>query len=82
MRIVHYVNQFFGGKGGEETAHLAPQLQDGAVGPGRLLEQVLGNDATVLRTLIVGDNYAAEHVEELSAVAVQVARAVCGWAVF
>lgn len=74
MRIVHYVNQFFGGKGGEEAAHLAPQLQDGAVGPGRLLEQVLGNDARVLRTLVVGDNYAAEHVEALSALAVQVAR--------
>ena len=67
MRVVHYLNQFFGGRGGEEAAHLAPHLQDGAVGPGRLLEQVLGAGAQVVRTIVVGDNYAAEHVESLSA---------------
>ena len=46
-------------------------IQDGAVGPGRLLEQVLGAGAQVVRTIVVGDNYAAEHVESLSALAVQ-----------
>ena len=46
MRVVHYLNQFFGGQGGEEAAHLAPHIQDGAVGPGRLLEQVLGGRRT------------------------------------
>ncbi len=71
MRIVHYLNQFFGGQGGEEAAHLTPHIQDGAVGPGRLLEQVLGAGAQVVRTIVVGDNYAAEHVESLSALAVQ-----------
>jgi glycine reductase len=66
MRIVHYVNQFFGGKGGEEAADLEPALQDGAVGPGKLLEQVLGGDAHVVRSIIVGDNYAAENLEVLT----------------
>lgn len=66
MRIVHYLNQFFGGKGGEEAATLTPQLQDGAVGPGKLLEQVLGTDAHVVRSIIVGDNYAAENLEDLT----------------
>ena len=66
MRIVHYVNQFFGGKGGEEAADLEPDLQDGAVGPGRLLEQVLGGDAHVVRSIIVGDNYAAENLAALT----------------
>ena len=41
MRIVHYLNQFFGGRGGEEAAHLPPHIQDGAVGPGRLLDPSL-----------------------------------------
>ena len=63
MRIVHYLNQFFGGKGGEEAADLAPHMQDGAAGPGRLLEQVMGEDAQVVRSLIVGDNYAAENLD-------------------
>jgi hypothetical protein len=42
MRIVHYLNKFFGGKGGEETADLAPHRPEGAVGPGKLLVQVMG----------------------------------------
>ncbi len=39
MRIVHYLNQFFGGLGGEEQAGAALEIRDGAVGPGKLLEQ-------------------------------------------
>ncbi len=66
MRIVHYLNQFFGGKGGEETADLAPQIQDGAVGPGKLLEQVMGEDARIVRSIVVGDNYAAENLAALT----------------
>jgi glycine reductase len=71
MRVVHYLNQFFGGQGGEEAADMAPRIQDGAVGPGKLLEQVLGNDAHVVHTIIAGDNYAAEHVEKLTELVVR-----------
>ena len=67
MRVVHYLNQFFGGLGGEEEAGAAPQTKDGAVGPGRLLEQVLGEGAQVVRTIVCGDNYAAENLDELTA---------------
>jgi len=68
MRVVHYLNQFFGGIGGEEVADTEPQIRDGAVGPGRLLEQVLGDDSKVVRTVICGDNYAAENLDALTAV--------------
>jgi glycine reductase len=71
MRVVHYLNQFFGGKGGEEAAASAPYIQDGAVGPGRLLEQILGEDARVVRTIIAGDTYAAENLETLTALVVK-----------
>ena len=71
MRVVHYLNQFFGGKGGEEAAAIAPYIQDGAVGPGRLLEQILGEDARVVRTIIAGDTYAAENLETLTALVVK-----------
>lgn len=67
MRIVHYLNQFFGGQGGEEAASLTPSMQDGAVGPGKLLEQVMGEQAQIVRTIIVGDNYAAENLATLTA---------------
>ena len=70
MRVVHYVNQFFGGLGGEESAGVEPRAQDGAVGPGRLLEQVLGPEAKIVRTVICGDNYAAENLEDLTGLGV------------
>lgn len=67
MRVVHYVNQFFGGIGGEEAAGSSLESREGAVGPGRLLEQVLGDGSQVVTTLICGDNYAVEHQDELTA---------------
>jgi betaine reductase len=66
MRIVHYLNQFFSGQGGEEAANLAPHIYDAAVGPGKLLEQVLGEAAHIVRTIMAGDNYAAENLEMLT----------------
>ena len=65
MRVVHYLNQFFGGIGGEEKADAPPQIQQGVVGPGRLLESVLPSGSKVIATVICGDNYAAENMEEV-----------------
>ena len=33
-KIVHYINQFFAGIGGEEKADYTPELREGVVGPG------------------------------------------------
>ena len=33
-KVVHYINQFFANIGGEEMAHVAPELREGYVGPG------------------------------------------------
>ena len=71
MRVVHYLNQFFGGVGGEEQAGLPPEIRPGAVGPGRLLEQVLGDGSQVVTTIICGDNYAAENIQEVTAMVTQ-----------
>src|SRR5947209_2645460 len=65
MRVVHYLNQFFGGIGAEEQAGIGLEARDGAVGPGKLLEQLLGDGAQIVMTLVCGDNYAVEHEEEL-----------------
>lgn len=78
MRVVHYLNQFFGGIGGEEKADAPPQVQRGAVGPGRLLESVMPEGSRVIATVVCGDNYAAENLEEVQeslVVAVQEAKA-------
>jgi len=63
-RIVHYLNQFFGGIGGEEKAYVGPQIKEGPVGPGKALEEVLGERGEVVATVICGDNYFTERVGE------------------
>jgi glycine reductase len=68
LRVVHYVNQFFGGIGGEDQAHVGVTVRAGAVGPGRVLEQVLGDGTRVEATLIGGDNFVNERAEDASRV--------------
>jgi glycine reductase len=63
MRIVHYVNQFFAGMGGEDSAGTGPELRDGATGPGRKLASLLGDEHEIIATAICGDDYAAGHPE-------------------
>lgn len=67
MRIAHYLNQFFGGVGAEEHAGIGLEIRDGAVGPGKLFESLMGSGAQVVATFICGDNYAVEHQDELTA---------------
>ena len=76
MRVVHYLNQFFGGLGGEDVAGMGLESRDGAVGPGKLLEQLFGSDCRVVTTLVCGDNYAVENQEGLTAEVLEKVRAV------
>jgi len=75
MRVVHYLNQFFGGIGAEEQAGVSLQILEGAVGPGKLLEQLLADGARVVMTLVCGDNYAVEHQEQMTVAALERIRA-------
>ncbi len=61
MRIVHYVNQFYAGLGGEDAAGIGPRVRDGTVGPGRLLAQLLGDEYQIVATIVCGDDYAASN---------------------
>ena len=74
MRIVHYLNQFFAGIGGEDKAGMSLETREGAVGPGKLFEQLIGGDAKVVLTLVCGDNYAVENQDTMVAAAVQIIR--------
>lgn len=64
LRVVHYLNQFFGGIGGEDKAHVKPQITEGAIGPGRAIQNELGDQGKVVATVACGDNFFIEHVEE------------------
>jgi glycine reductase len=61
LRIVHFLNAFFGGLGGEVEADTPVHLQQGAVGPGRLLEHTLAGAGQVIATIICGDGYFSNH---------------------
>jgi glycine reductase len=67
LRVAHYLNQFFGGIGGEEKAEAGPRIQEGPVGPGRAIEAALGSRGKVVATVICGDNYFAENIDKASA---------------
>lgn len=62
FRVIHCLNQFFGGLGGEEKAALPPALIQGAKGPGILLQKLFP-DLQVMATVIFGDNYLAANIE-------------------
>jgi glycine reductase len=64
VRVVHYINQFFAGIGGEDRADVAPSHRAGPVGPGIGLQKHLGDGATVAGTLICGDNFFVERQDE------------------
>ena len=38
-KIVHYINNFFAGAGGEEAQGMNPEFHPGPVGPGQALAQ-------------------------------------------
>ncbi len=56
IRIVHYINQFFAGIGGEEKGDVSLDHTDEPKGPGIGLMQFLGDDAEIVRTIWCGDN--------------------------
>jgi betaine reductase len=64
IRIVHYLNQFFGQIGGEEKAGVSPTLTQGPVGPGMFLNHLVKDEGEVVATVICGDNYFSENREE------------------
>src|SRR5262245_24931763 len=60
LRVVHYLNQFFAGSGGEDKAGAAPEMMPGPVGPGHVLQRYLGETAEVVATVSCGDNFFSE----------------------
>ena len=64
IKVVHYLNNFFAGIGGEEKADIKPEIRPGVVGPGAALAAALGDEYEVVATAICGDNYFGENLAE------------------
>lgn len=68
VQVVHYINQFFGQIGGEDKAGITPRMKEGALPVGQAFQQESDGRFQIVRTIICGDNYAAEHLEEVEPV--------------
>ena len=64
LRVVHYINNFFAGIGGEEKANIKPEKRKGIVGPGLALQNELKESAEIVATVICGDSYFGENMKE------------------
>lgn len=67
IRVVHYINQFFGQIGGEDKADIRPEVREGVVGPGMALKQAFKGEAEIVATVICGDSYFNENIDEAKA---------------
>lgn len=63
LKVVHYLNQFFANVGGEEMAHIEPELRIGVVGPGQGLQGLLKDEAEIISTIVCGDSYFNENLD-------------------
>ena len=71
MKVLHYLNQFFAGIGGEEKAGQEALFIPGAVGAGLVIQNALKDHRIEYATLACGDNYFHEEEEKaLSAIRV------------
>ncbi len=64
-KVVHYINQFYAGIGGEDQASIGLSHKDGPVGPGLQLQAELGDEYKIVKTIICGDNTIAENPDTI-----------------
>ena len=67
FRVVHYINQFYAGIGGEDKADYQPEIRAGVVGPGMAFKAALGSEAEIVATVICGDSFFASNMDEATA---------------
>ena len=64
-KVIYYLNQFFGGIGGEDKADYEPEFRAGElVGPAMGINAAAGDSVEGVGTIICGDNFFGEHEED------------------
>ena len=74
MRVMHYMNQFFAGKGGEDKADVPVGSVEGVLGPGKRLQELLGSSAEIVVSAYCGDDYFPTHHDEVLESILRIAR--------
>jgi len=78
IKVVHYINQFYAGIGGEEFADHKPEIREGVVGPGLALQAAFGDAAEITHTIICGDTYFNENVDSATATILEMVKGTGG----
>lgn len=64
-QVIHYINQFFAGYGGEEKAQMPIKFVYGPLGPGKGLIAAAKDRLDIITTIICGDNYFHSNQEKV-----------------
>jgi glycine reductase complex component B subunit gamma len=64
LRIAHVMNQFYAGVGGEAHADMPLEVRPGPLGAGIQLQRAFAGSATVVATLVMGDNWAHDDPDQ------------------
>lgn len=62
-KVVHYINQFYAGIGGEEKADIQPFSKAEVVGPGLAFMNSFGDEAEIVGTVVCGDSFFNENLD-------------------
>ncbi|SHH28896.1 glycine reductase [Tepidibacter thalassicus DSM 15285] len=65
IKVVHYINQFFAGIGGEEKADTKPLVMEELPPISKNLDKLLGEEAQVVATVVCGDSYFNENLDSV-----------------
>lgn len=76
IKVVHYVNQFYAGIGGEEKADITPELREGTVPTGEALNKAWAGEAEITHTIVCGDSYFGENMDKASAEIMEMIKSV------
>lgn len=66
-KVVHYINQFFAGIGGEEKADIKPHVLNELPPISVQLNNSLGEDIEIVATVVCGDSYFNENLDQAKA---------------
>ncbi|MBI4528484.1 MAG: glycine/betaine/sarcosine/D-proline family reductase selenoprotein B [Deltaproteobacteria bacterium] len=73
IRVMHYLNQFFAGVGGEDKADAPVGFREESIGPARRFQE-LCKSLEIAVTAYCGDNYFAEHESDVLVSILETAR--------
>lgn len=65
MKVIHYINQFFAGIGGEDMADQEPFIKEETIGPAMALQSMIGEKGgRITHTIVCGDNFMGSRTDE------------------